>query len=218
MKVSNEEIDMLPLCQYDQEIVLIDKAEDIEAAVAEMSQQPALGFDTETRPAFTRGCNYKVALLQLSAEHKTWLIRLCKTGMTETLAHFLENKDIVKPGLAIRDDLRGLRKLRDFTPGGFIDMQSIAEAKGVEDLSLKKMAAHVLGVRVSKRQRLTNWEGETLTPGQLTYAATDSWVSLQLYKALSAGVTESERVADVRRQLESQRGPATDDNTQTQNK
>ncbi len=217
MKVSNEEIDLLPLCQYDQEIALIDKAEDIEAAVAEMSRQPALGFDTETRPAFTRGCNYKVALLQLSAEHKTWLIRLCKTGMTEALAHFLENKDIVKPGLAIRDDLRGLRKLRDFTPGGFVDLQSIAEAKGVEDLSLKKMAAHVLGVRVSKRQRLTNWEGETLTPGQLTYAATDSWVSLQLYKALSAGVTDSERVADVRRQLESRRTMATD-NTQTQNK
>ena len=80
-------------------------------------------------------------------------------------------------------------------------MQTIAQSKGVEDMSLKKMAAHVLGVRVSKRQRLTNWEGETLTPGQLTYASTDSWISLLLYKALEAGVTESPAVIEARKQI-----------------
>lgn len=208
MKVTNEEIDLLELCQYDQEIALVDKAADIDAAIDEMRLQPALGFDTETRPAFTRGCNYKVALLQLSAPSKTWLIRLCKTGLTESLARFLEDASIVKPGLAIRDDLRGLRRLRQFTPGGFVDLQTMATARGIEDLSLKKMAAHVLGVRVSKRQRLTNWESDTLTQGQLTYAATDSWVSLRLYEALQAGVVESPLVGEARRRLAERGGEA----------
>ncbi len=201
MRVTNEEIDLLPLSQYDGEIALIDRVEDIAPAIEEMGRCPILGFDTETRPAFTRGCNYKVALLQLSGDKKTWLFRLCKTGLTPELAHFLERTDIVKSGLAIRDDLRGLCRLTRFTPGGFVDLQTIAQSKGVEDMSLKKMAAHVLGVRVSKRQRLTNWEGETLTPGQLTYASTDSWISLLLYKALEAGVTESPAVTEARKQI-----------------
>lgn len=201
MRVSNEEIDLLPLSQYDGEISLISKAKEIPAAIEEMSQCAVLGFDTETRPAFTRGCNYKVALLQLSSEHKTWLFRLCKTGLTAELAQFLERTDIVKPGLAIRDDLRGLCRLTKFTPGGFVDLQTIAAQNGVEDMSLKKMAAHVLGVRVSKRQRLTNWEAETLTQGQMTYAATDSWISLLIYNAFRAGVTESPAVVAARQQI-----------------
>lgn len=203
MKVTNEEIDKLPLSQYDEEIVLIDKPEQVDAAIEEMRQYKALGFDTETRPAFTRGVSYMVALLQLSAEHKTWLFRLCKIGLPENLAKFLEDKSIVKSGLAIRDDLKGMRKWRAFEPGGFVDMQSIAAQKGIEDLSLKKMAASVLGVRVSKRQRLTNWESPDLTPGQMTYAATDSWISLLLWKAIvEQGVTVSPELQKMRGEIQ----------------
>lgn len=199
MKVTNEEIDQLPLSQYEGEISLIERAEQVEAAIEEMRHHKALGFDTETRPAFTRGTNYRVALLQLSAENKTWLFRLCEMGLPGPLARFLEDPDIVKPGLAIRDDLKGLRKWRQFTPGGFVDMQSIAAERGIDDLSLKKMAAHVLGVRVSKRQRLTNWECATLTAGQMTYAATDSWISLLLWKAVvEQGITDSAYLAELR--------------------
>lgn len=210
MKVTNEEIDKLPLSQYEGEICLIDHADQVEAAIEEMRHCKALGFDTETRPAFTRGTNYRVALLQLSSEDKTWLFRLCVMGLPEPLARFLEDASIVKPGLAIRDDLRGLRKWRQFTPGGFVDMQSIAADKGIDDLSLKKMAAHVLGVRVSKRQRLTNWEGASLTPGQMTYAATDSWISLLLWKAVvEQGITDSQYLAEMRA-----KGLAADNNEQ----
>ncbi len=199
MKVTNEEIDQLPLSQYDESVILIDKPELVDEAIEEMRQCKVLGFDTETRPAFTRGTNYKVALLQLSSEHQTWLFRLCEIGLPENLAKFLEDDSIIKPGLAIRDDLKGLRKWHQFNPGGFVDMQTIAAEKGIEDLSLKKMAAHVLGVRVSKRQRLTNWESPTLTAGQMTYAATDSWISLMLWKAVvEQGITESEVLQKMR--------------------
>lgn len=201
MKVSNEEIDQLPLGQYEGELCVVEHANDIEAAIAEMRQCAVLGFDTETRPSFTRGTVYNVALLQLSGPNKTWLFRLCKTGLPTQLADFLADATIKKAGLAIRDDLRGLRRLRIFEPGGFVDVQNMASRMGVEDLSLKKMAATVLGLRVSKRQRLTNWEYQTLTPGQITYAATDSWISLKLYEALSAGVTESPSLAAVRQAI-----------------
>ena len=187
MKVSNEEIDQLPLGQYEGELCVVEHANDIEAAIAEMRQCAVLGFDTETRPSFTRGTVYNVALLQLSGPNKTWLFRLCKTGLPTQLADFLADATIKKAGLAIRDDLRGLRRLRIFEPGGFVDVQNMASRMGVEDLSLKKMAATVLGLRVSKRQRLTNWEYQTLTPGQITYAA--------------AGVTESPSLAAVRQAI-----------------
>lgn len=204
MKVSNEEIDLMPVGQCSDPVEVVEHAQDIERAVEEMRQHPVLGFDTETRPSFTRGTSYNVALLQFSAPGKTWLFRLCKTGLTQPLADFMADKSITKAGLAIRDDIRGLRRLRIFEPAGFVDVQSVASQMGVEDLSLKKMAAHVLGMRVSKRQRLTNWENASLTPGQIAYAATDSWISLLLYQALQSGATESPRLAEIRATLASQ--------------
>lgn len=198
MKVSNEECEALPLSAFEGRVVLVESAEQAEQAARELNAEALLGFDTETRPSFVRGNNYSTALLQLSTETTTWLVRLCRTGLPQCLADVMANPGIVKVGLAILDDLRGLQKLRPFTPGACLDLQRLARERGVEELGLKKMAAQVLGVRVSKRQRLTNWEADTLTPAQQTYAATDSWVSLLLYQAFMRGVVVHPRLAALR--------------------
>lgn len=198
MKVTNEECDALPPAAFTGEIDLIDNADKVQAAVEEMRTYKLLGFDTETRPNFVRGANYGTALLQLSTERKTWLVRLCHTGMTQELADLMADNDICKVGLAILDDLRGLQRLRKFKPANCIDLQKMARERGIEELGLKKMAAQVLGVKVSKRQRLTNWEATVLTEAQLTYAATDSWISLLIYKEYLKGVTIHPRLLALR--------------------
>ena len=55
---------------------------------------------------------------------------------------------------------------------------------GIKDKSVKKMAAIILDVKISKTQQLSNWEAENLTEAQALYAATDAWVCRAMYQKL----------------------------------
>lgn len=199
-KLTQEEIDGLPLAQFDKNIIIVDDEQKMSEAVEAMRGQSVLGFDTETRPSFKRGVSYNVALLQLSTEDTSWLIRLNKVPMSDGLANILTDSNILKAGVAIRDDVKTLQRHRMFVPGGFVDLQNMARAAGFEDFSLKKLAAHILGVRISKRQRLSNWEASELTMAQAHYAATDSWISLLIYLQMKDEVVEHERIIKIRKQ------------------
>lgn len=196
-RLTHEELDRLPLVQFEQDIQLVDTPEKLSAAVEAMRHETMLGFDTETRPSFKRGVTYNCALLQLSTETTAWLIRLNIIGVTDELVEILQDASILKAGVAIRDDIRGLQKWHNFRPGNFIELQDMARQLGLEDFSLKKLAAHVMGVRISKRQRLSNWEADTLTEAQQHYAATDAWVSLLIYKGLQNGIVEHPRLHEI---------------------
>ncbi len=182
--ISNEELAALPLAQFPGRITVVDREEMLAEACAELMSRRAIGFDTETRPSFTSGISNKVALLQLSTPDHCFLFRLCKLRLDKALIRVLESPDILKIGAAVRDDIKGMQKLRHYRPAGFIDLQSIVENYGIAEKSVRKMAAVTLGIRISKAQRLSNWEASTLTPAQQLYAATDAWVSLEIYRKL----------------------------------
>lgn len=185
-KISNEEVAELEAVRFDGEIVIIDDDESLECACRELAEQQVLGFDTETRPSFKAGVTNKVALLQLSTYKRCYLIRLCRVKLSNKLLSILQRSDIVKIGADVAGDLRSLGKLRSFTPRGFVDLQSEVVRFGIEDKSLRKMSGIVLGKRVSKAQRLSNWEAQSLTEQQKMYAATDAWVCLKIYDGLIA--------------------------------
>lgn len=182
--ISNDTLNELPLRHYEGEVVVIENAEEIPQMMDHLKECKVLGFDTETKPAFKKGQTNQISLLQISSEEKTFLVRLNKTGLTKELVNLLASDKILKVGVGIRDDIRGLKRLSEFEDGGFIELQTKATDLGVKDFSLKKLAGILLEFRVSKRQRLSNWETETLSEGQITYAATDSWVALEIYKSL----------------------------------
>jgi ribonuclease D len=153
--------------------------------VAYLRSQKVIGFDTETRPCFSANQpRYGVALLQLSGPEKAFLFRVNKMGMHRRLCSILADEKIVKVGAAIHDDIRGLQKLNDFKAGGFVDLQRIVWEWGIRDKSVKKMAAIIMGFRISKTQQLSNWEAETLSEQQCKYAATDAWVCREMYLKL----------------------------------
>ena len=158
---------------------------DFNRAVAYLRSQKVIGFDTETRPCFSANQpRYGVALLQLSGPEKAFLFRVNKMGMHRRLCSILADEKIVKVGAAIHDDIRGLQKLNDFKAGGFVDLQRIVWEWGIRDKSVKKMAAIIMGFRISKTQQLSNWEAETLSEQQCKYAATDAWVCREMYLKL----------------------------------
>lgn len=171
--------------------MVVENDRQVAAACRDLASQSIIGFDTETRPSFTAGVVNKVALLQLSTHERCYLIRLCRTRLHNSILKILSNPRIVKIGADVAGDLRALHALRHFKERGFADLQQMAGEWGIEEKSLRKMSAIVLGRRVSKAQRLSNWEANVLTPQQKMYAATDAWVCISIYEKLLATPTEA---------------------------
>lgn len=183
-KFNKHDITDLLVASFQGRIVVITSAGETEKAVKFLLSQPILGVDTETRPSFRKGDNYKVALLQVSTEDICFLFRLNKTGMTPAIIRLLENTDVPMIGLSWHDDILSLKRRTDFKPGRFIDLQNLVGQLGIEDLSLQKLYANIFGKKISKRQQLTNWDRDTLDDRQKLYAATDAWACIQLYKEI----------------------------------
>lgn len=183
--IAKEEIAELPIMAFEGKISVPLTSDQIEEAVSYLRQFKVLGFDTETRPNFRKGQHNKVALLQLSAGDRAFLFRLNKIRLPNVVKQLLADESIIKVGAAIHDDLKALVSLSPFVPGGFVDVQSLAKQVGIEQAGLRPLAAMLMGIRISKAQQTSNWEISYLTEAQLLYAATDAWVSLEIYNRLS---------------------------------
>lgn len=182
--ISDEALSLLPLRQFEGHVTVVETHADVVAAVNDLRQHPVIGFDTETKPSFTKGELNKVALLQLSSIENAYLFRINKIGLHPALIELLQDVMVVKAGVAVRDDIKALRRIAHFEPSGFAELQNIAKELGYKDASLKKLAAILCKFRISKRQRLSNWELDVLSGGQIVYAATDAWVALLIYNRL----------------------------------
>ncbi|MBO7496376.1 MAG: 3'-5' exonuclease domain-containing protein 2 [Salinivirgaceae bacterium] len=191
--IAKEDIALLPVSAFEGKINVPLTADEIQAAVDYLRQYPVLGFDTETRPNFRKGQHNTVALLQLSAGDEAFLFRLNKIKLPEVVKQLLSDESIIKVGAAIHDDIKALVKLSPFVPAGFVDVQSLAKEVGIEQFGLRPLAALLMGIRISKAQQTSNWEISYLTEAQRLYAATDAWISLEIYTRLLAMKQRGER-------------------------
>lgn len=174
-----------PLIQFKGKIHLITNDAELEQVSELLGATKELGFDTETRASFRKGEVYKVALLQLATNNDAFLIRLHGIKNFGSIKAVLENPEVLKAGVAIRDDLKNLQKLFKFNPQNFIELQDLAKKKGLKNFGLKGMTEEVLQSRLSKAAKITNWEVARLTDQQILYAATDAWIGLVLLQALN---------------------------------
>jgi ribonuclease D len=185
LTITKQELAELEKVNFEGEIYIIDHPAEVDNAVAYLSTKSSLGFDTETKPAFKRGQVNNVALLQLATEDECFLFRLNKIGYPESLEKLLCNESVKKIGLSLRDDFAALRKRTGKKPQNFIDLQLFVDKFGIEDNSLQKIYAIIFGKKISKSQRLSNWEAAELTPAQQSYAAIDAWACLKIYNYLT---------------------------------
>ena len=208
ISVSPEEIDKLPLTSFEGEIIVVDGiGKRFWEALDYLKKQKLLGFDTETRPSFDQHSpHYGVALLQLSGPDRAYLFRVQKIPFIKLVYRILSNPRITKVGAACADDIRGLRRYSRFDGRSFVDLQKIVWEWGIRDKGVRKLAANILGIKISKAQQLSNWEAEPLSEAQLKYAATDAWVCREMYLKLLE--SEKHPLTDVERippkQLEQQ--------------
>ncbi len=187
LSIAKDLINDMPAAEFTGQIHVIENAADARSALRFLSRQPIVGFDTETRPAFRKGAHRNVALVQLSTADICFLFRINKIGFMEQLRDFLSAEKILKIGLSTKDDFHGLHKLGEFEPSGFVELQEFVHQFGIIDASLQRIYAIIFGSRISKSQRLTNWEAPELTPAQQHYAALDAYACLRIYETLRAG-------------------------------
>ncbi|MCM1348305.1 MAG: 3'-5' exonuclease domain-containing protein 2 [Firmicutes bacterium] len=185
--IPKETLAGMPTVEFQGTINLIDTPEAARKALAFLSERDIVGFDTETRPNFRKGQNHKVALVQISTENRCFLFRLCNIGLMPEMCEFFENPNITKIGLSLKDDFHNLHKINEFNPEGFIELQNMVRDYAITDSSLQKIYGILFGQRISKGQRLTNWEAAELTEPQKRYAALDAWACLHIYKHLTSG-------------------------------
>lgn len=179
--IAKAEIAQLPVELFGGRIIVIHSVVDVEKAVNYLKGFPILGIDTETRPSFAKGRTYEVALMQVATEDTCFLFRLNYIGMPKVLVDLLQDGRILKVGLSLRDDIQRLQAKHDFEPRGFLDLQHYVKEWGIEAQSLQKIYALLFGKKISKSQRLTNWETDVLTDRQKSYAATDAWACVRMY-------------------------------------
>ena len=188
--ITKEEVEELPMEKFEGRIFVLTNEKEANRAVDYLERYPVLGFDTETRPNFRRGKRNKIALVQLSTEDTCFLFRLNRMGFPASLKKLLGNADVKKVGLSLRDDFGAIRKRTEIEPENFLDLQPYVGQFGIEAASLQKIYAILFQKKISKGQRLSNWEAEILTEPQQRYAALDAWACLHINKQLNNQTTD----------------------------
>ena len=188
--ITKEELNELDIESLEVPVTLIDdqtSREEIATVAERLSGYPVLGLDTETKPSFEKGVVHKVATLQLSSMEESVVVRLSKFGKKMPLRPFrkiIESPAIVKTGVGISDDARALLTDMKWKPAGILELNDLTEREGIEVSSLSKIYAVLFGKRISKGQRLSDWEKDTLTETQIHYAALDAWAGIRIFGVL----------------------------------
>ena len=182
--IKKHEINLLPLKAYTGAIHLIDSDAKLGPAVCALAKEKVLGFDTETKPAFKVGESYPPAIIQLAASDAVYIFQLRHIRSYEPLAVILSDHNVVKAGIAIRDDIIKLKSVFSHGSAGFVELAKMASDAGIKNAGIRGLAALLFGFRISKRSKISSWNASTLTRSQIVYAATDAWVCREIYFAL----------------------------------
>lgn len=192
LTISKEELTYLPHKEFHGDVVIINDSVAVLKAISELSNYSILGFDTETRPVFRKGVRHEVALIQIASREKTYLFRINKTGMHKELVRLFENENVIKVGVSIHDDFLNLSRITEIHPESCIDLQHYVKAFNIVDNGLQRIYGILFGERISKSQRLSNWEANELTTEQINYAALDAVACLDIYNYLRSGKFHAE--------------------------
>ncbi len=180
-EISREDMLNLPVRRYEGEIVLVATPHDLARAHKDLLHEKVVGFDTETRPAFKKGESYPPCLVQLASAHAVYLFQLRETVVFPLIAEIMASAHIVKAGVSVADDLRGLKSVFPFVEHNVIDLGKAARHCGMKQTGVRNLAGMLLGFRITKGNKTSNWAAHTLTPAQINYAATDAWACRELY-------------------------------------
>src|SRR5882672_3248563 len=179
--ISKEDLADLPIRRYEGRVSLVETAQDLEQARADIRQERIVGLDTETRPSFKKGEVHLPCLVQAAMAQAVYLFQLSRLDVFPALVELLAKPTIVKTGVGLAHDLRQLKLVFPFTVENVVDLGVIARRRGLAQTGVRNLAGMLLDFRIPKGNRTSNWAAPRLSPAQINYAATDAWASRELY-------------------------------------
>lgn len=181
LTISREEVNALPIRRYEGEVRVVASAHEAAAALADILQEPVVGFDTETRPAFRPGESYPPSLAQVATARAVYLFQVRHREVAAAVAGMLASEHVVKAGVGLADDLKAFRKLIEFAEKSIVDLGRVATRHGLKQTGVRNLTGLLLGFRIPKGTKTSNWARSQLTAQQIVYAATDAWACRELY-------------------------------------
>ena len=179
--ISRDEVVALPIRRYEGETIVVASPDELARAHEDFAQEAVVGLDTETRPAFRKGESYSPSLVQVATAKAVYLFQIQQNDFSTVLKELLATEKTVKAGASIAYDLRQLKQVFPFEEKAVVDVGWAAKRQGLEQSGVRNLAALFLGFRIPKGAKTTNWSAKTLSPQQVTYAATDAWACSELY-------------------------------------
>lgn len=179
-------------------LVRIDTGEALDSLIDELLDQEAYAIDTE----FLRERTYypQLALVQIGWEDRVAIIDPLIVDV-RPLRRLLDS-DVVAVFHAADQDLEVLDLECGAIPRRMFDTQLAAGFVGFSTPSLMTLVERLVGVKLSKGDRLTDWTKRPLTEAQIRYAASDVVHLLEIRRLLTAELEASERMGWVEEESE----------------
>lgn len=179
--ISREDLAQLPIRRYEGKVIVVATREELEEAQADLRQETIVGLDTETRPAFRKGESHLPCLVQTATARAVYLFQLRRSETHSVLAALLSDPRIVKAGISLKDDMRALKQVFPFEERNMLDLGGVARSNGLGQTGVRNLAGILLGFRIPKGTKTSNWAARELSHAQIAYAATDAWACRELY-------------------------------------
>ena len=181
LSIAREALNELPIRRYEGPVFVLETPPELERAMQDLRAERVIGFDTETRPAFRPGESYLPSVVQFATAGAVYLLQVQRQDCSAALREIFASETIVKAGVSVADDLRGLKKLVEFEERAVADLGKVAKRHGLKQSGVRNLTGIFLGTRIPKGAKTTNWAARRLTPQQILYAATDAWACRELY-------------------------------------
>jgi len=179
--ISREDMAKLPIRRFEGRVCLVATPEDLELARSDLRQESIVGLDTETRPAFRKGESHLPSLVQVATARAVYLFQLRRSEFHPVLAGLLSDPRTIKAGVSLKDDLRALKQVFAFAEKNMLDLGQVARSSGFGQTGVRNLAGILLGMRIPKGIKTSNWAAPQLSAAQIAYAATDAWACRELY-------------------------------------
>jgi ribonuclease D len=180
---TRDEINALPVRRYEGDVRLVAAPDELERAIADILAEEVVGFDTETRPAFRKGESYLPSLAQVATSRTVYLFQLQRQDFSAPMRAMLGAEGTQKAGVSLADDLKNLGRMFPFEPRAIVDVGHVARRHGLKQTGVRNLAGILLGFRIPKGAKTTNWAAPRLSAQQIQYAATDAWACRELLLA-----------------------------------
>ena len=160
---------------------------------SKLNKSEFLSIDTE----FIREKTYwpKLCLIQVfNGEEKIIIDPLAKDIDLKSFFEILNNKEIIKIFHSGRQDIEIFYNLTKKIPQNIYDTQIAAMVCGFgESIGYENLVSQLLGKKIDKTSRLTNWSNRPLSKKQINYAISDVTHLFEIYPIIRDKIISNKR-------------------------